>query len=310
MPVLDDGAVGTAADSAPGAPQTLKSAREARGWTLDMLAAQLKVPPARLAALEEGRWRDLPDGPYARALAKTVCRSLGLDEGPVLRGLPDAGGSPLEQVNTGLNQPFRDPRSHPPAWWRSPWVWGAVAVLAVGLGVSVLMPWDEDRPGPALAAPASATEGAPLASEAAAVDRSAAEVAPAPAASTSPAVPLAGPTPSASAAPTAAVTAAPAASVVPLTAPSTATPAAPTAASGGAPLRLRARQAAWVSVVDARGQTVLSRLLVAGESLDLSAAAPVRVTLGNAPDTELSWRGQPVDVSASASQRVARLELR
>jgi cytoskeleton protein RodZ len=50
--------------------------------------------------------------------------------------------------------------------------------------------------------------------------------------------------------------------------------------------------------------------LQAGEAVELMAAAPLRVTLGNAPDTELVWRGQAVDVSANAQQRVARLELR
>jgi cytoskeleton protein RodZ len=291
----------------------LKAAREARGLSLETLAAQLKVPVARLAALEEGRWSDLPDGPYARALAKTVCRSLNLDEAPVLRVLPGVSASSLEQVNTGLNQPFHDPRSVSTPLWRSPWAWGALLVLALGLGLSGWWPHAEQATEAGAASPpAGSVQVDPLGPDAAA------SVAPTPAPSLLgvPAVPgtASAPGPVAAVAPGAEVGGAAEAASEAAGGASASQPAPPTsgpeAAAGEAPLRVRARQAAWVSVVDGRGQSVFSRLLQPGETVDLAVASPLRVTLGNAPDTEVVWRGQAVDVSANAQQRVARLELR
>lgn len=291
-------------EASPVTASPLKAAREARGLSLDTLAAQLKVPPSRLAALEEGRWADLPDGPYVRALAKTVCRSLQLDEAPVLRALPGVSASSLEHVNSGLNQPFHDPRSVSAPLWRSPWAWAAVAVLFVGLGLSWWLP-------PSDKLTESTQPGEPSASSApsTAVPEPTPSVDVVPASASPlglPAVvePVSVP---ASAMPTASEAADPAA---PAVAQSLAQPSGEAAPASEVPLRVRARQAAWVSVVDGRGQSVLSRLLQAGEAVELMAAAPLRVTLGNAPDTELVWRGQAVDVSANAQQRVARLELR
>lgn len=290
-------------EASPVTASPLKAAREARGLSLDTLAAQLKVPPSRLAALEEGRWADLPDGPYVRALAKTVCRSLQLDEAPVLRALPGVSASSLEHVNSGLNQPFHDPRSASAPLWRSPWAWAAVVVLVLGLGLSWWLP-PSDKP----------TESTQLDEPSASSAPVAALPEPTPSAdvpaSTSPLGLPAVVEPvsvSASAMPTASEAADPSA---PAVAQSPAQPSGEVAPASEVPLRVRARQAAWVSVVDGRGQSVLSRLLQAGEAVELMAAAPLRVTLGNAPDTELVWRGQAVDVSANAQQRVARLELR
>lgn len=290
-------------EASPVTASPLKAAREARGLSLDTLAAQLKVPPARLAALEEGRWSDLPDGPYVRALAKTVCRSLQLDEAPVLRALPGVSASSLEHVNSGLNQPFHDPRSASAPLWRSPWAWAAVAVLVLGLGLSWWLP-PSDKPTESTQPDEPSASSAPVA----------AVPEPTPSADVpASASPLGLPavvepvSVSASAMPTASEAADPAA---PAGAQSPAQPSGEAAPASEVPLRVRARQAAWVSVVDGRGQSVLSRLLQAGEAVELMAAAPLRVTLGNAPDTELVWRGQAVDVSANAQQRVARLELR
>ena len=67
---------------APG--ELLRAAREAQGLSLDHLAATLKVTPAKLAALEDGRLDQLPDAAFARALAQTMCRVLKIDAAAVL----------------------------------------------------------------------------------------------------------------------------------------------------------------------------------------------------------------------------------
>jgi cytoskeleton protein RodZ len=43
--------------------------------------------------------------------------------------------------------------------------------------------------------------------------------------------------------------------------------------------------------------------------VDLDGALPLRVTIGNAAATQVSFRGQPVDLSANTLGNVARIQL-
>jgi cytoskeleton protein RodZ len=75
-------------------------------------------------------------------------------------------------------------------------------------------------------------------------------------------------------------------------------------------LALRTSAEAWVEVRDSRGEVLISRTLRAGETVTLDGTPPLRATLGNATAVNLSFRGEPVDLSASTRGNVARLELR
>ena len=70
-------------ESAPAAsrPVRLSEAREAAGLHIAALAAALKVPVRKLEALEAGRYEELPDLTFARALASSACRQLRIDPG-------------------------------------------------------------------------------------------------------------------------------------------------------------------------------------------------------------------------------------
>ncbi|MFY9513357.1 MAG: DUF4115 domain-containing protein, partial [Rubrivivax sp.] len=87
-----------------------------------------------------------------------------------------------------------------------------------------------------------------------------------------------------------------------------ATPA-PAAPSGASPLQLRVDAASWIEVRDARGALLLSRTVLPGETVGLDGALPIRLTIGNAPATRVSFRGKPVDLAAATRDSVARLEL-
>ena len=82
------------------------------------------------------------------------------------------------------------------------------------------------------------------------------------------------------------------------------------AAVSASPLQLKARGASWVEVVDGRDQTLLARTLAAGEVVAVDGAMPLRVKIGNVAATELSFRGQSVDLASVARDNVARLELK
>ncbi len=85
--------------------------------------------------------------------------------------------------------------------------------------------------------------------------------------------------------------------------------AAPAAPAAAALLQVRSTQASWVDVRDARGTVLLSRTVLPGEALGLEGALPLRLTIGNAASTQLSFRGRAVDLTGRVRENVARLEL-
>jgi cytoskeleton protein RodZ len=55
---------------------------------------------------------------------------------------------------------------------------------------------------------------------------------------------------------------------------------------------------------------LLSRLLVPGETVGLDGTMPLRVKIGNAAVTRLTFRGQPLELAPYTRDNVARLELK
>ena len=75
-------------------------------------------------------------------------------------------------------------------------------------------------------------------------------------------------------------------------------------------MTLRASGESWVEVIDARGQPLVSRVLQRGESVGLEGTPPLRLIVGNAAVTQMSFRGKPIDLASATRDNVARLELR
>ncbi|WP_127996479.1 helix-turn-helix domain-containing protein [Piscinibacter defluvii] len=293
-----------AAAPADSAGALLRQARQAQGMHIAVLAAAIKVPQRKLEALEGDRYDELPDATFTRALAQTVCRTLKIDAAPVLALLPKAfTDSRLEHVAEGINAPFRD-RGGPDTGgdWGialSPAVWAALVVLVLAAGV-YFMP--SGLLGP------SASSGAASAPVVSVLPASA--VAPAAAPAPVPEAPAAS-----AAAPAVAAVEPPASTAgetvhsAPLAANDSAASAPAVPPASGA-LLLRTSAESWIEVIDARGQTLLSRVLTPGEAVGLDGAMPLRLTIGNAAATTVSLRGQPVDLAPRTRDNVARLELR
>jgi cytoskeleton protein RodZ len=304
--------------ASPGA--LLRAAREKQGLHIAALAAAIKVSPRKLDALENDRWSELPDATFTRALAQTVCRTLKVDPRPVLDKLPSAAPVILDAPEAGLNTPFRDrPGRVEPGLAQSavkPMVLGAVVLMAAAVLV-YLLPADllQRRPAApaAVAQPASAVSAVP-ASAGAAGSAASAAMAPAfmpdaasAAAAGEPVFVAPPPVASSPVASASAVAAAPAPATV--QAPVRNPAQAPAPAPGASMLQLRTTQSSWVEARDGRGNVLLSRIVVAGESLGLDGAAPIRLTIGNAAGTQLIFKGQPVDLSTRTRDNVARVEL-
>lgn len=281
----------------------LRQARVAKGLHIAALATSIKVAPRKLELLEADRYDELPGATFTRALAQTVCRTLKIDAAPVLALLPQPADQGLSQLSRGLNEPFRDkPGRRVPSdlsFLKSPIVIAAGVLVLASAGMYLLPAgWVDD-----LTQPGNGT---------AARDSDAASV-PAPTASAvitlpPPAVVMAAS--DALPAPVSQPASAAASGVVAASAPSAtaSSPAAAAVAPNGA-LLLRAKAQSWVEVIDGRGNPLMSRLLEAGETVGLDGPTPLRVRIGNASATQVSFRGRPVDLSPSRDN-VAKLELR
>lgn len=305
-----DMAGGHAAEGSLSAGTLLRTARQAQGLHIAALAASIKVSQRKLELLEADRLSELPDATFARALAQTVCRSLKIDPAPVLAALPQAPGYRLTGAEGGINTPFRDRpgHQHEPsrlALLMSPAVWGTGLIAAAAVWV-LFMPatWVSSIQ----AAISGVPPAVPVASAASAADAGpggspATEVAIAPAEMASAVLVEA-----AASAVVVDLAASAAASASPVAAAPAVAAASDAAVTGV--LQLKASAQTWVEVIDGQSKVLVSRMLASGEVLPLDGSAPFKLKIGNAAGTEVTFRGQAVDLAASTRDNVARLELK
>ena len=291
----------------------LREARMEAGLHIAALAVALKVPVAKLEALESDNFAVLPDTVFVRALASSVCRTLKIDPAPILALLPQSKSPRLVAGNAGINAPVKGSSSSAgngsfaPASSGGKKSWAiAVVVLALLAGALAIMFVPADRnpfggsagdEAPASPPVAAQEPQAPVAAASgpAAVPAPAAAVVAAPAATPAAPVPAASP----SAAPVAsAATPAVAAS----------TPEA--AASASSVLTLSARGASWVQVRDAGGTIALQKNLAVGESVAVSGTLPLAVVIGRADVTDVFVRGKPFALTTVSRDNVARFEVK
>ncbi len=293
---MSDMPLGEPSATAVTAGGLLRQARMAKGLHIAALATSIKVAPRKLELLEADRFDELPGATFTRALAQTICRSLKIDAAPVLALLPQPAGQSLSHMNLGLNAPFRDrPGRREPSdlqFMSNPVVLGAAALLAAS-ALLYLLPagWISEITQRVTAAvePNVATPPGAIAPEPTVVPASSTVI------ETVPSVPASA---SAPASQVSSSVAPPAASLA---------IAAPAAVSGI--LLLRTTAESWVEVIDGRGASLISRMLQPGETVGLDGASPLRVRIGNASATQVSFKGRPVDLSPTRDN-VAKLELR
>jgi len=293
----------------------LREARMEAGLHIAALAVALKVPVAKLEALESDNFAVLPDTVFVRALASSVCRTLKIDPAPILALLPQSKSPRLVAGNAGINAPVKGSSSSAgngsfaPASSGGKKSWAiAVVVLALLAGALAIMfvPADRNPFGgsageetPASPPVAAQEPQAPVAAASgpAAVPPPAAAVVAAPAAT--PAAPVPAASPSAAVAASAATPAVAAS-----------TPEAAAAASASSVLTLSARGASWVQVRDAGGTIALQKNLAVGESVAVSGTLPLAVVIGRADVTDVFVRGKPFALTTVSRDNVARFEVK
>lgn len=294
----------------------LRQARQAQGVALEDLAATLKVPVEKLQALEDEDWQRLPDVVFLRALAQTICRTLHLEAAPVLALLPQQKVTALAPQG-GLNAPMRErgvPSILATNTKHSPWPWVVLLLIVLGgggyLGVQWMAPEWVRGVSTTVSTPSDPAGDSPLFSPAVPEEGDgggmgnmgdAAQAGEVPtvqaAALMQPALPeeegaqpgFAAPAPAAEPA---------------------AAPAAQAAASVSPVLRITAKGATWVQVLDAQQRLLIEKILQDGEVFSTSAPKPLTVAVGKADLATVEVNGAPFDVQAVARSNVARFEVK
>ena len=83
----------------------LKAAREARGLTLEQVAAETRIPQRHLLTIEAGNFAALPARTYAIGFTRTYAKAVGLDDGEV-----------ADRVRAELDAQETGPRSRAPGF--------------------------------------------------------------------------------------------------------------------------------------------------------------------------------------------------
>ena len=262
----------------------LAQARQTAGLGLDALSLALKVPVRRLESLEAGRYEELPDMTFARALAMSVCRYLQIDAQVVLERMPSAHVARLgdqgalvgdTMYNTGEGLALS-----PVSVLRRPPVLVAMALL---LAAALLYNLPEATdPTPVDAAPSSEPAPVPAAPMTAPIPVTESSAAPA-------VVPVAPPPP------------------VPVAAPPAPAPVAP---NRSVVLRVSAQEETWLEVVRPDGTVLMGRMLQSGDVVDMGSAPPYTVVLGRASAAQVFVRGQAIPLAPHTRGDVARYEVK
>lgn len=280
--------------------ERLAQAREARGLTVDDVAAVLKLGPRQVAALEAGEWQGLPGNTFVRGFVRNYARYLELDVDPLMAELDAVLKKPADTLKVGNLHPAEMPTHGGGALFhkgRRLIIWLAgIAIVAVLVGVVALVAGN---------ASSLASFGSNLLAKVG-VEKSAE-----PAASREPAAPVEqspvqdpvlppGTTPQQVLRPQALAPA----ELAPVS-PAPAT--APVETQG---LRIVLATESLLEVRDADNKVVFfQRQTPAGLEQAIAARGPLTVTLGNAVGARLFWKGKEIDLAPYTKGSSARLIL-
>ena len=284
----------------------LRNAREASGLHIAALAVSLKVPVAKLEALESDRYDLLPDTVFARALAATVCRNLKIDPVQVLKKMPQTATPELKSDESGVNTPFRDSGRGPSFallnQFSKPAVWAILALL-LGMLVLVFVPLKQLADLVNFQKLDTSQVNVPVAKSALETKTTQGQVV------TELALPALGQSSSG------AVSSMSSGTVGVLTEPSQiqTTEAQKNAVASSATtgtVVFRARGVSWVEVIDATGAVQVRKTMAEGESVTASGVLPLAVVVGHVSNMDAQVRGQPFDLTSVAKDNVARFEVK
>ncbi|PZP23808.1 RodZ domain-containing protein [Pseudomonas kuykendallii] len=311
--------------------ETLRAAREEKGWTLEEAASQLNLTPTSLGQIEAGSFDKLPGHTFARGYIRAYAKLLGMDQAQMVSAFDhytgtDASGSSVHALGR-IEEPMRLSQNILRFvsfallvalglagffWWQGQS--DQVAREQAGTpiehvevesadGTTQIHPLDEPEDQAVVEAREPDELSLPVSPEVASGSDEAAATAPnatagvgQPAASAS--APASAPLP---------LPAAPTATQAPAQAAASEVPVAPAAGEGVVAIQFVAD--CWTQVTDASGKVLVSMLKRKGDSLQVTGKAPLELRLGYARGAQVSYNGQPVDMTSFTRGETARLKL-
>lgn len=274
----------------PGA--ALREARERLNLSIADAAAQTKLAPRQIEALEADDYQKLPEIAFVRGFVRSYAKILGLDAQPLLAALPQPGRN--EEVAVPVEAPLPDARSQHTQ--NLIWLGAALFLSVVVVAVAV---WNITAPPSAEEAKVAGIETLPV--ETAVSLPAAVEVLAASAIGESAVI--------------AASQVAAASAVLPL---SSVAAVAQTPSGASAPvaatlatLRLSFGQGSWTEVRDGSGKLLSSQHNQAGSELVLQGQGPFVLVIGHANAVRLTYKGKAIDLApyTNGASEVARLRL-
>lgn len=117
----------TEVTSIPSVGERLRAAREEKGFSLEDIAAETRIPHRHLESLENGDWEQLPAPTYTIGFAKSYAGAVGLDRGEIGEQLrSEMGGFRNDTSSLETFEPV-DPARTMPRWL----VLSAIAAIIV-----------------------------------------------------------------------------------------------------------------------------------------------------------------------------------
>ncbi|MEX6501250.1 RodZ domain-containing protein [Pseudomonas zhanjiangensis] len=299
--------------------ETLRQAREARGWEIAEVASQLNLTSQRLVQIEDGAFDKLPGHTFARGYIRAYAKLLGMDQARLVLEFDQFTGSNAVGSNVQSLGRIEEPVRYSQRilrfvsfalllalagigfyWWQERAERFAEESAAIGIehvevegadGTTQIHPLDEPEDQAVLAAQDSTelelsttTEEPEIVAES--------EPAEEPAQTAVAEQPVAA--------------AEPAPDQIESEAPA---PAVQQVAAGEGVVQLSFSADCWTQLTDASGKVLYSGLKRAGESLELTGKAPMELRLGFARGAQVRYNGEPVDVSPFTTGETARLKL-
>lgn len=308
---------------------SLRQAREGRGWEIAEVATQLNLTPQRLSQIEAGAFDQLPGHTFARGYIRAYAKLLGMDQSRLVLEFDQFTGSNAVGSNVQSLGRIEEPVRYSQSvlrlvsfallvalagvgfyWWQEQAGRQVDESAAIGIehvevegadGTTQIHPLDELEDQAVLAAQDGAELSLPSPSTEAPVQ-------PASEPEAEPAV-VATPAPVEAQA-EADTRVAPEQSAATVAAAPAASPAAPAlAAAGEGVVRVTFTADCWTQLTDANGKVLFSALKRGGESLELAGKAPLELRLGFARGAQVSYNGEAIDVSPFTTGETARLKL-
>lgn len=274
----------------------LRAMREVKGLSVSDVAAQIRLAPRQIEALEANDMASLPELPFVRGFVRSYAKLLGMDAQPLLAALPDPYANSELHTPASVELPFNVKQLS--VQQSRMWLMAATGIAALAI---IFALWNRASPAPHPASVTSVVEQTielPIPAESAAAASLSMDATDALAA--------------ALVAPIAAQVKAPLpVSSVPAAMPLTKAVSGVSANSATSQLSLTFAAESWAEITDMNGKTLSSGHHPAGSELTFKSLGPYQIVIGNASSVQLFRRAKLVDLTSyiNKSSDVARLTL-